>query len=142
MTGATRTHRRCLRAIAFSLLLVAGEASCADRLGRLFLTPEQRTALELRRRLGVPAPSRETGPLRLDGVIRRNEGVGNGRVTIWINGRPQRDDAIGLAAGFRVPAGGRQPDRIALSAGHGSPVSLRVGETLRPATPETGAADR
>lgn len=140
MTDATRTHRRCLRAIACSLLLIAGEASCADRLGRLFLTPEQRTALELRRRLGVPAASRDAGSLRLDGVIRRNDGAGNGRATIWINGHPQRDDAIGPGAGFKVSAA--RPDRIDLSVGNGSPVSLRVGETLRPAVPETGAADR
>lgn len=122
-----------LRAIALALLLlVVVDEAFAAGLGRLFLTPAQRTALELRRRLDVPAASSDAGPLRLDGVVHRSDG----RVTIWINGHPQRDDAIGPGAGsaaFTAPSG--QPDRIHVRIGETSAVSLRVGETLRPALP-------
>ncbi len=79
-------------------------AAEAAPLGRLFMTPEARLALEHQRQLKFQATQTPDGaPLRLDGVVVRS----SGKATVWINGQPQTANAAdlpretigGLAAG-------------------------------------------
>lgn len=61
----------------------------AQELGRLFLTPEQRAALDARRKARIPdkpaaAPVAESPTTTVDGLVRRQ----SGRSTVWINGLP------------------------------------------------------
>ncbi len=72
--------RPALRILLLAVL-VPGVFPCrAEPLGRLFLTPEQRTA--------KPAPSVQAKPTAptINGIIRSQSGSG----TIWINGRAQK----------------------------------------------------
>ncbi|MGH8722325.1 MAG: hypothetical protein ACREU4_10095, partial [Burkholderiales bacterium] len=75
------------RAAALLLLcaVLAPGAAPAQELGRLFFTPEQREALDARRRARLPdkpaalAPSPTT---RIDGSVTRS----SGRATLWVDG--------------------------------------------------------
>jgi hypothetical protein len=73
-------------------LLLATSAIGAQDLGRLFFTPEERAALDARRKARVPdrpaAPVVASPTTRLDGYVRRSEG----RSTVWVNGEalPER----------------------------------------------------
>lgn len=100
-----------------AILLVIGVftigAASAQDLGRLFFTPEQRDALDARRRARVPdkpapAPIFVSPTTRLDGFVRRSDG----RSTVWVNGdtaddaRPRADGRVPVTAGdsrARVP---------------------------------------
>ena len=131
-----KNNRNYLILLSF---LIYGEALSADTLGRLFLTPEQRTQLEAaraQRDRRLPGPEPEAAPvakpqtpeiITYSGVVRRSDG----KSTVWINGRPvnernhaqaeneisitavQRDGAVSVA----IP----QADRRA---------SLKVGQSL------------
>ncbi len=78
----------------------------AQELGRLFFTPEQRDALDARRRARVPdkpapTPAFVSPVTRLDGYVRRSDG----RSTVWVNGdtlddaRPQADGRVAVPVG-------------------------------------------
>ena len=78
----------------------------AQDLGRLFFTPEQRAALDARRKARVPdkpaaAPLVLSPTTRLDGYVRRSDG----RSTVWVNGasvddtRPQADGRVSVGVG-------------------------------------------
>jgi len=69
-----------LRILLLAILATSSFACPAEPLGRLFLTPEQRTA--------KPAHSAQPKPTApaINGIIRSQNGSG----TIWINGRAQR----------------------------------------------------
>lgn len=72
-------------------LSVASPPAVAETLGRLFLTPERRAVLEQQRRAGIlDHASAADERLRLDGAVMRS----SGKRTVWINGRPQHDDAF------------------------------------------------
>lgn len=101
-------------AIAFSTVVSAQE------IGRLFFTPEQRAALDGRRKARVPdkpaaAPAVAAPTTRLDGYVRRSDG----RSTVWVNGE-RVDDASPRADG-RVPVTVGESD---------ARVPLRPGEEL------------
>lgn len=101
-------------------------------LGRLFMTPEARRALERQRPSNVQeAPSLESSTLRLNGVVTRS----SGKSTVWVNDRPQHEDA--RDSGVSANLSRRQPDRATLSSGNESSADLRVGATLDRATRET-----
>ncbi len=73
-------------------LTAAASASGAQEFGRLFFTPEQRAALDARRKARVPdkpaaAPTVASPTTRLDGYVVRSEG----RSTIWVNGESLQD---------------------------------------------------
>jgi hypothetical protein len=73
----------------FLLLLAFTGTGEAQELGRLFFTPEQRAALDARRRARVPdkpsaAPVVASPTTRVDGFARRSDG----RATVWVNGEP------------------------------------------------------
>ena len=85
------------------LLMVAPTLSSAQQepLGRLFLTPQQRAALDRQRLLNPgfsPNVVESEASQTINGEIRR----GNGRTTRWINGQVVWDDA---APAPRVPVG-------------------------------------
>lgn len=86
----SKTHF-CLALIA---LLVCGKAPASDEasgkpLGRLFVTPEQRNALEARKR-AIPEPTSSKASEKLEGFVRRS----SGHSTIWLDGRMIHDQAF------------------------------------------------
>jgi hypothetical protein len=106
------------------LLLIAlfASTSCmAQEVGRLFFTPEQRAALDARRKARVPdkpAASVVASPItRVDGFVTRSSGPS----TVWVNGEP-------------LPEGAADAPRI------GPRVSVPVGEGGRRATLRPGEA--
>ena len=110
---------------------LAGAASAqAQELGRLFFTPEQRTALDARRKARVPdrpaaAPVTETPITRVNGAVQR----GGGKSTVWVNGEMIPEDA--QADGARVTPRSPKPGGVSIPAGEGSQrYDLRVGESL------------
>jgi hypothetical protein len=111
--------------------VAAGAASAqAQELGRLFFTPEQRAALDARRKARVPdkpaaAPVSESPVTRINGAVRR----GGGKSTVWVNGEMIPEDA--QAGGARVAPRGAQPGSVSIPAGEGPQRhDLRVGESL------------
>jgi hypothetical protein len=125
------TVARRLVALLVSVAWAAPAAASAPDIGRLFLTPEARTALERQRRaeLQPSSPQPTAGmPLRLDGVVVRSSGAS----TVWINRRPQ----TGKAAGVAVTASSRQPGKASVAAGEAPAVDLKVGTILNPTTGE------
>ena len=123
------------RALAVVLLCaaLAPRAAIAQELGRLFFTPEQRDALDARRKARLPdkpaalAPSPTT---RVDGGVRRS----SGKSTVWLDGSAVPDGT--QPDGLRVYRGG-DPSRVTVILGEdGRRIDLRVGETLDRATGE------
>lgn len=83
-----------------ALALVASLLIClparAQELGRLFFTPDQRAALDARRKARVPdkptpVPIVASPTTRLDGYVRRSDG----RATVWVNGAALDDTGAG-----------------------------------------------
>jgi hypothetical protein len=118
-----------MRTAATLLALIASIACAAgagaQELGRLFFTPEQRAALDARRKARVPdkpaaTPQAESPITRIQGAVQRS----GGRSTVWVNG-----EAIPEGS-----PGGAQPHstgRVTLPAGEGAQrYDLRVGESL------------
>src|SRR5437879_6692955 len=73
-------------------LAAAACASGAHEFVLLFFTPEQRAALDARRKARVPdkpaaAPAAASPTTRLDGYVVRSEG----RSTVWVNGESLQD---------------------------------------------------
>lgn len=129
--------RRILALLTGALLLHSplGRAENADpagaSLGRLFLTPEWRTALERQRQMNIQqSHTLEGETLRLDGVVVRS----SGKSTVWINSQPQTENT--RDSGVTAAASRRQPGRAAVSTGAEPPVDLKVGATLNQATGE------
>jgi len=109
-----------LRALLLIVALVAPSASVAQELGRLFFTPEQRKALDARRKARVPdkpvAAAVVASPTtRVDGLVKRSGGPS----TVWVNGEALTEgsgDAPRIAPSLSVTLrdGGR---RTALKPG-------------------------
>ena len=119
------------------LLLFAALPSAlhAQSLGRLFLTPEQRAALDLRRASRVPdkpaAVVVESPTARINGQVVRSDG----RSTVWVNGQPVREG--GQSEGLRVAPASPTADSVSLAVGEGSRrVELKVGESMNRDTGE------
>jgi hypothetical protein len=120
-------------ALLLACALLAPRAVIAQELGRLFFTPEQRAALDARRKARLPdkpaalAPSPTT---RVDGSVQRS----SGRSTIWIDGAAVPDGT--QPEGLRVRRGG-DPSRVGVIVGEGGRrIEMRVGETLDRASGE------
>lgn len=99
--------RRAFLALLGLALSVPGPA-CAQEVGRLFFTPEQRAALDARRKARVPdqpAPAVIISPTtRVDGFVKRSGGPS----TVWVNGEPLNEgggDAPRIGAQVSVPLG-------------------------------------
>jgi len=98
----------------------------AQELGRLFFTPEQRSALDARRKARVPdkpaAAAVASPTTRLDGYVRRSAGPS----TVFVNGEP-------LPEAPREREGGR----IGVPVGEGGGrVGLKPGELIDRGTGE------
>ena len=104
-----------IRALLALVVAVAPAVAAAQELGRLFFTPQQRYALDERRRTRVPdkpAAAAVTAPVtRVDGYVERSAGP----ATVWINGDPLGESAP-------------EAPRINTQAPSGS-VSITVGES-------------
>jgi hypothetical protein len=85
--------------------LLASAAAGAQELGRLFFTPEQRAALDARRKARVPdkpaaTPQAELPVTRINGAVQRS----GGRSTVWVNGEavPEGSPSAGAQSAPRV----------------------------------------
>ena len=125
-------QRRAMLCIACALFVSALPVS-AEELGRLFLTPERRAALERQRQLNIQETQQviEGATLTVSGVVQRS----GGKATTWVNGAPQDDQ--NTATGVRVEIDRSNPARTTVVAGEESPASLKVGEAINRATRET-----
>ena len=104
-------------ALALVAVLLICLPARAQELGRLFFTPDQRAALDARRRARVPdkptpVPIVASPTTRLDGYVRRSDG----RATVWVNGAALDDTGAGAP-------------RIDPRRGTDASVSLPVGDS-------------
>ena len=118
------------RAALFALALAAAlPARAAEPLGRLFFTPEQRAALDARRKARVPdkpAAAAVASPVtRIDGYVKRSRGPS----TVWMNGESLPE---GSPEAPRIEAPARDGEgRVSISVGEsGRRVELKPGESL------------
>lgn len=99
-----------------------------QELGRLFLSSEQRTALDARRKAKIPEKTNaavEASYSRLDGYVQRSSGPS----TVFVNGDPVLTNTN--TEGIRAQPSKREPGKISISIGEADkPVELRVGQTL------------
>lgn len=113
----------CAFAIAVST------SASAERLGRLFFTPEQRNQLDYNYAQGAPSDN-YNNTLMLNGIVQKH----GGKRTAWINGVPQ-------AAGRSDE---QAPESVAVPLpGQNKSVKLKVGQRVLltpPAGPDTSAA--
>ena len=111
------------------LALLLATAPCkAQEVGRLFFTPEQRAALDARRKARVPdkpAAAVVASPTtRVDGFVKRSSGPS----TVWVNGEPLPEGSGDLP---------RIGPRVSVPLGEaGRRANLRPGETLDRGTGE------
>ena len=114
------------RAALLLAALLLPPCAQAQEIGRLFFTPEQRGALDARRRARVPdrpaaTPILASPTTRLDGYVRRSQGPS----TVWVNGASVDEASPGGDARVSVPVGEG-----------GARVRLKPGETLDRGTGE------
>ncbi len=106
-----------MKRLALVIGIVFTTVVSAQELGRLFFTPEQRAALDARRKARIPdkaapTPSVASPTTRLDGYVRRSDG----RSTVWVNG--ERVDQASPRADGRVPVTvGESDARVPLKPG-------------------------
>ena len=117
------------------LALAPAPAARAEELGRLFLTPEQRGALDARRKARLPDQPKvtavESPTTRIDGFVTRS----SGRSTVWVNGEPLGDDA--QQEGLRVLPRRADPSRVTIGIGESDrSIELKVGQSFDRTTGE------
>lgn len=101
----------------------------AQDIGRLFFTPEQRAALDGRRKARVPdrpsaAPVVASPTTRLDGFVRRSDG----RSTVWVNGESVAESGPDAP---RIEPGRSTDSRVSVPIGDsGARVRLKSGQVL------------
>lgn len=125
---------RTAAALATLAALLAGlltsTGARAQELGRLFFTPEQRAALDARRKARVPdkpaATAQAESPItRINGAVQRS----GGRSTVWVNGEAIPEGA--QPGGPQIAPRAGSPGRVSIPAGEGPQrYDLRVGESL------------
>ena len=123
---------RLLLLVAASIALAP--AARAEELGRLFFTPDQRAALDARRKARVPdkpAAAAVVSPTtRLDGYVQRSDGPS----TVWVNGEGLLETSPEAP---RIGATRRDDGRVSVGVGDsGARVGLKPGETLDRGTGE------
>jgi len=121
--------RAALALLLGGTLLAAQAGAGAQELGRLFFTPDQRAALDARRRARVPdkpaAVPQVVHPVtRVDGAVRRS----GGRSTVFVNGEPVQESPRG--EGARLQPKGAELGRVSVPVGDEQRYELRVGETF------------
>ena len=148
MKASARAPQR-MRVVALTVTLalttIAAPAPAADhhRLGRLFLTPEQRDEIDARRRAtpepapvsgsgsasgsvrGEPRP-REPVVSRVDGVVRRS----GGPAVVWLDAVPHQ---VQIGRSVRdVPGARLEGDTVVLRDPSGQVRRLRAGQSVDP----------
>jgi len=122
---------RLLLLVAASIALVP--VARAQELGRLFFTPDQRAALDARRKARSPDKAAATvvsPTTRLDGYVQRSGGPS----TVWVNGEGQLETSPDAP---RIGATRRDDGRVSVPVGEsGARVGLKPGETLDRGTGE------
>lgn len=121
--------KHLLSLMIFLLLGNASEACLAQELGRLFFSPEQRQALDARRRARMPdrpnTPIVVSPTTRMDGYVQRK----NGKSTVWVNGEALPETAP------EAPHIGT--GRVTVNVGEsGARAGLKPGEVLDRGTGE------
>lgn len=115
-----------LLALCLSLSLSLESIAQQETLGRLFLTPERRAALD-RVRQQNPANQHEAisenARLTVNGIVRRS----SGRNTAWVNGNTLNETSPAGELDFRKSAG--RDDQVFVSTGS-TRQALRVGDSL------------
>lgn len=124
-----------LRALLVGIAFALSPPALGEDLGRLFFTPEQRAALDARRKARIPdKPSAvivESPVTRLDGVVTR----GGGKSTVWVNGEaiPEGVNPEGL----RVRPRRADSSRVTVDIGEtDNQVDLKIGQSFDRATGE------
>lgn len=114
-------------------LLLLGSAPCgAQELGRLFMAPQQRDALDARRKARVPdkpaaSPVVASPTTRIDGYVKRS----GGNSTVWVNGEPVGEHAA------EAPRIRPNDPRVELPVGEtGARVPVKPGQVLNRETGE------
>ena len=125
---------RALPLFAVFLLFSGIETCSAQQLGRLFFTPEQRAALDVRRRARVPdkpaAATDATPTTRLAGYVKRSSGPS----TVWVNGESLLDTSPEAP---RIGVTRTNDGRVSVTVGEsGARVGLKPGEILDRGTGE------
>jgi len=121
------------RALAALLLVLAPAVAAAQELGRLFFTPQQRYALDERRRARLPdkpSAAAVAAPVtRVDGYVERS----GGPPTVWINGDPLGESAPEAPRiNTQTPSGS-----VSITVGEsGARTRLKPGEALDRGTGE------
>lgn len=127
--------KRLALAVAVVLAAMPARDVAAQELGRLFFTPEQRAALDARRKARVPdkpaaVPQAESPVTRVNGAVRR----GGGNSTVWINGETVPEAGPG---GARIAPREAGAGRVNIPAGEGAQrYDLRVGQSVDRGTGE------
>jgi hypothetical protein len=116
------------RAVFLAIALLISQGVLAQEFGRLFFTPEQRVALDARRKARVPdkpsAPVVASPTTRLDGYVKRS----GGKTTVWVNGEPMPESAPEAPPIVQSPRGDAQ---VAVPLGEGSArTPLKPGQTV------------
>ncbi|MDR2000118.1 MAG: hypothetical protein LBP94_01100 [Zoogloeaceae bacterium] len=123
------------RIVIGSIVLLAASNAGAEPLGRLFLTPERRAVLEHQRQPDVQeAPAFADPSVTVNGVVRRS----SGHTTVWINQRPQHENAPDTGIATRVSP--THPARVTVAPDKEAPATLKVGESLQRGTREKTSA--
>lgn len=122
-------------AIVALVLALLPAAAAAQELGRLFLTPEQRAALDARRKARIPdkpaAVVPESPLTRIDGLVRRE----GGRSTVWLNGVAAPEHL--QPEGIRIAPGKRDPLAVSVTVGEEARrFELKVGQKMDRASGE------
>jgi len=116
-----------MRLLIALVLLAAAAPAGAQEIGRLFFTPEQRAALDARRKARVPdkAAAVVASPTtRLDGFVKRSGGPS----TVWINGESLPDNAPEAP---NIDTSRDASGSVSISVGEGGRrVRLKAGEAL------------
>lgn len=124
--------RACLlwRQITFTaislLFAMTTLAQTPAPLGRLFLTPQQRLALDRQRNLAERAnpETRDDHRFTVSGIVIRS----SGRKTIWVNDKPMTDGTLDADLSINVPH--NAPAQVLMQALPFTVATTRVGETF------------
>lgn len=116
-------------ALLLGVGILATTPALGEDLGRLFLTPEQRAALDARRKARIPdkpvAVFVESPVTRVDGMVSR----GNGKSTVWVNGEAVPEGS--QPEGMRITRRPTETGRIIVNVGENdNRVDLKIGQAF------------